>query len=272
MRDRLVADHHLHDAGGLAQVDEGDAAVVASPGHPPGEGHGLSDVLGAQAACVVGADHWFCSSLSVLLVVPVETTCGRRSSAGGSHVSGSASTWSPLRMSLTWWPPSSVAGNQTYGMPRRSAYRICLPNFWAAGGDLGRDAAGPEPLGDGVARVAGRLVVERDQDGGRHGPAAVEQAAAEQGYDGPGDAEGDPDPGVGRPAVGGQRVVATAAADRLEVLEAVHVDLEDRAGVVVQPAGEAEARDDLEPVAVHRRRSPRPRRSARRARCPAARR
>ena len=24
-----------------------------------------------------------------------------------------------------------MPGNQTYGMPRRSAYRICLPNFWA---------------------------------------------------------------------------------------------------------------------------------------------
>ncbi len=62
--DLLVAHHHLDDAGGLAQVEERDAAVVAPPGHPAGQGDGLSDVLGAQAACVMGADHWCCSSLA----------------------------------------------------------------------------------------------------------------------------------------------------------------------------------------------------------------
>ena len=36
-------------------------------------------------------------------------------------------------MSLTWSPDSPAPGNQTYGMPRRSAKRICLPNFAAAG-------------------------------------------------------------------------------------------------------------------------------------------
>ena len=46
------------------------------------------------------------------------------------QVAGSAAVCSPLRMSLTSWPPSRPV-NQTYGMPRRSAYRICLPNFWA---------------------------------------------------------------------------------------------------------------------------------------------
>ena len=55
--DRLVADHDLDDAAGLAQVDEGDAAVVAAAGHPAGEGDGLPDVLGAEGAGVVRADH-----------------------------------------------------------------------------------------------------------------------------------------------------------------------------------------------------------------------
>ena len=55
--DRLVADDDLDDAAGLAQVDEGDAAVVAAAGHPAGEGDGLADVLGAQGAGVMGADH-----------------------------------------------------------------------------------------------------------------------------------------------------------------------------------------------------------------------
>ena len=60
--DLLVADHDLDDPGGLPEVDEGDAAVVAPPGDPSGEGHGLADVLGAEAAGVMGADH--CCSFS----------------------------------------------------------------------------------------------------------------------------------------------------------------------------------------------------------------
>ena len=52
---------------------------------------------------------------------------GRRSSSGGVQAAGSAATCSPERMSLTSLP------NQTYGIPRRSAYRICLPNFAAEG-------------------------------------------------------------------------------------------------------------------------------------------
>ena len=59
MGDLLVADDDLDDAAGLAQVEEGDPAVVAAAGHPAGEGHGLADVLGAQGAGVVGADHCF---------------------------------------------------------------------------------------------------------------------------------------------------------------------------------------------------------------------
>ena len=73
--DRLVADHDLDDAAGLAQVEERDPAVVAAAGHPAGEGDGLADVLGAQGAGVVGADHGF-SSLTICGL----TICGRRSS------------------------------------------------------------------------------------------------------------------------------------------------------------------------------------------------
>jgi len=54
----LLAHDHLHDARGLAQVDERDAAVVAPPRHPSGEGDPVADVLGAQASGVVGADHF----------------------------------------------------------------------------------------------------------------------------------------------------------------------------------------------------------------------
>ena len=63
---------------------------------------------------------------------------GRRSAGGHVHVAASASTCSPERMSLTWSTrsPDSLSrapANQTYGMPRRSAYRICLPNRSAFG-------------------------------------------------------------------------------------------------------------------------------------------
>ena len=53
----LVADHHLGDARGVAQVEEGDPAVVAAARHPAGERDGLAGVLGAEGACLVGAQH-----------------------------------------------------------------------------------------------------------------------------------------------------------------------------------------------------------------------
>ena len=105
MGDGLVTDDDLHDTAGLAEVEEGHTPVIAAPGHPPGQGDGLVDVVGAQGAGVMGADHVFCSSLLV-------TTCGRRSCSGGIQVAGSAATCSPVRMSLTSWPPSRPV-NQT---------------------------------------------------------------------------------------------------------------------------------------------------------------
>ena len=44
----------LHDAGAVAQVDKNDAAVVASPADPAGQGSGNAVVGGAQFAAVVG--------------------------------------------------------------------------------------------------------------------------------------------------------------------------------------------------------------------------
>ncbi len=110
--DVLVADDDLDHAAGLTEVEEGHASVVAALGHPPGKGHGLACVLGAQGSGVMGADHGLVSSV----VGPAEITCGRRSSVGGDQEAGSASTCSPDRMSLTWWvtaPSSAVRVNQT---------------------------------------------------------------------------------------------------------------------------------------------------------------
>ena len=67
-------DPDLHTAR-LAQVEEGDPAVVTATRNPSGEDDGLADVLGAQGAGVMGANHWFSSRAVVRLV----TTCGRRS-------------------------------------------------------------------------------------------------------------------------------------------------------------------------------------------------
>ena len=57
VRGILVTHDHLHDAAGVTQIEEHHPAVVAPGGHPPGEGHGLADVVGTQGAGVVGADH-----------------------------------------------------------------------------------------------------------------------------------------------------------------------------------------------------------------------
>src|SRR5690606_35311359 len=121
VRDVLAHDD-LRDATGVAQIDEGHAAMVAAPRDPPGEADALADVRGRECSGVMSADH---------AGVSFWVTCGRRSVSGGVQTSGSAVTWSPERMSFTW-SPSSVT-NQTNGMPRRSAKRICLPNFCAAG-------------------------------------------------------------------------------------------------------------------------------------------
>ena len=53
----LLAEDHLHDPGGVAQVDEDDPAVVAAAGHPAGQRHGRAGVRGAQASGVMGTDH-----------------------------------------------------------------------------------------------------------------------------------------------------------------------------------------------------------------------
>ena len=60
----LVPEHDLDDPAGVAQVDEGDPAVVPAAGHPARQGHRLAVLLGAQRARLVGSDH-FLLSLSI---------------------------------------------------------------------------------------------------------------------------------------------------------------------------------------------------------------
>ncbi len=66
------------------------------------------------------------------------------------------------------------------------------------------------------------------------------------------DAERDADTGIGVLAVAGELVVATARADRSELLVAGHAGLEHGAGVVVEAAGDAQIGDNVDAVSPGR--------------------
>src|SRR5450756_3212880 len=94
------------------------------------------DIGQGDAPWVVLADpesNEFCLFPAQPAYASPAVTAGQRSADGGSHAAASAGTWSPLRMSLTSSGAPSAPGNHTNGMPRRSACRICLPNFAAFG-------------------------------------------------------------------------------------------------------------------------------------------
>jgi hypothetical protein len=57
VEDLFLADHNLGDAGRVTQVNECDTTVVTTPADPPGEGYGLSNVLGAKRSEVMCAQH-----------------------------------------------------------------------------------------------------------------------------------------------------------------------------------------------------------------------
>ena len=60
-------------------------------------------------------------------------------------------------MSLTCPGPPAASGNHTYGMPRRSAKRICLPNLAAAGATSGNERFPGVGISIGVSRMLGLL-------------------------------------------------------------------------------------------------------------------
>lgn len=53
----VLANDHLANPRGVAQVDKGDPAVIAATVHPAGEGNGLVNMFFAQVACAVCAEH-----------------------------------------------------------------------------------------------------------------------------------------------------------------------------------------------------------------------
>ena len=53
----LLAQHHLGEARGVAQVDEGDPAVIPAATHPACKGDGGAGVGGTEVSGEVGAEH-----------------------------------------------------------------------------------------------------------------------------------------------------------------------------------------------------------------------
>ena len=87
MCDVGIIDDDLYDAAGIAQVEEGHTAVVATPVHPSGKRDLGALVHARERAGPVRADHDAPSSMSV-----AATTRGRTSVSGGVHVAASAPT------------------------------------------------------------------------------------------------------------------------------------------------------------------------------------
>ena len=87
MGDVGIVDDDLDDPAGVAQVEERDTTVVATPVHPSGERDLGALVRARERAGPVRADHNAPSSMSV-----AATTRGRTSVSGGVHVVASAPT------------------------------------------------------------------------------------------------------------------------------------------------------------------------------------
>ena len=196
------------------------------------------------------------------------TTRGARSASGGAQVPASATTWSPERMSLT---SDASRGTRRRGCrdARRTGSACRTSGRRRPPRRRCRERAGPWRPSSLAARDSSSTSATSTTLGTLRSAASRPRAIS--GTSAAGDAEGDADAGVRRLAVGGERVVPPATADRLEELEADHVDLEDRAGVVVQAARQAEAGLHLERGRCAGPCSPRPQRPARRGRCRAAR-
>ena len=174
------------------------------------------------------------------------TRRGCRSSSGGDHEAGSAPTCSPERMSFTSWPaappsrspPPARAGNHTKGMPRRSAWRICLPNRAALGATstgIPRARRAVATASESARSSSSATATSTAAGTGRVMASAPAPISAESSRVSPREI---PTPGVGGAPVGGQRVVAAPRADRAQRLEAGQGGLVDGAGVVVQAAGD----------------------------------
>ena len=159
-------------------------------------------------------------------------------------------------MSLTWWAAAAViVGREP---DERDAAPLGVADLLAV---LLRRRRRPRPGCRGARsacamRVAGGA--RRPRRAARPAPPTAPtatrsmHAGLEQRHQQPRDAERDADARVGDLAVAGQRVVPAARADRAERLVAGHPGLEHGAGVVVQPAGDAQVGLDRDARLIER--------------------
>ena len=172
-------------------------------------------------------------------------TVGRRSAAGGFQASGSAGTWSPERMSLTECSDPSRRGEPDV----RDSPTVGVPDLLAELGSrrrhLGADARDRSASATASDAARSRLVAHRDQDAAWAptgcGEPAIGQQRAPSSRETPSEM---PTPGKVTSTVAGQRVVPAAGADRAERLVPDELGLVDRAGVVVEAAGDLQVGDD----------------------------
>ncbi len=108
----LVTTGSAAKTGITAFVEALSAVIAAGLEQRPG-------VLVADLGIARGLDYYTGTVYETQLVG--SESWGSVCSGGHCHVAASASTCSPERMSLTWSTPSPAPGNQTNGMPRRSA-------------------------------------------------------------------------------------------------------------------------------------------------------
>ena len=90
---RVRVDDDLHDAGGVADVEEHDAAVVTTARHPAAHADLLADVLGAQVAAPVRPHHRSNSRCArnratACNVIPSGAICISASMSNGSQPQG----------------------------------------------------------------------------------------------------------------------------------------------------------------------------------------
>ena len=139
----------------------------------------------------------------------------------------------------------------------RDAPALGVPDLLAellgSGRDLAGDAVAAQLLGQGVAGGPVLLVDHGHQDRARHRPVGLDDALAQQRHEDPAHPQRDPDAGVRRTPVGGERVVAPTRTDRTQAVVAVEAGLEDGAGVVVEAPRDLQVGDDLHPVGHERR-------------------
>ena len=224
-----VVDDALHDAGVVADVDEGEVlAVLAPPGDPAAQGHRGADVLGAQLAAQVGAHRRRVHDRTVSRWV---SRWARGTTVWGSSPRSGRTTTVPAARS------SSPTITRDGGAAAVGRLHLRL-HAAAVVGAVGRTAGAAQLVREHQRLTAAGGVddehVDRPVGCGEHALVVARQQGAV-------DADGEPDARRRRPAERlDEAVVPAAAAERvLRRVERAAGELERGAQVVVEAAHEA---------------------------------